>query len=321
MDVLAQLPSEDEGDMAVYLALAAKVKAALKAAVEIRVPVEKIYPYVGQPREYFDPAKLKMLSDSIDAGGQTTPGLIRKKPKGKKDEFELIDGERRQKAILMIPPERRPLYEARLIEAPDDVVQFILSGIANFNREGHTPIEAMKTIDRLHQLKIPMSEIAKLLGVSLSWAGQIYGLRNLAPEIQAKLSPELSRKEQIPLVAAVRISKIPSWPHQRLIAKDVQDGKLQLADIRNEVIKTASKAGIQIRLREIAPHKQWESLHSKVGVLVRTGAEMRTMLEKQDFQEHVAGRGSETRKLIRDLESATRVIAWAADRVKKCVGM
>src|SRR6185436_17736691 len=104
---------------------------------------------------------------SIDAGGQTTSGLIRRKAGNRQYEmlvekdgiqykpehegldkilekggrlvlsefagktgYELIDGERRWRSILLIPRPRRPLYKAKLIDAEDDVIRFLISGVA-----------------------------------------------------------------------------------------------------------------------------------------------------------------------------------------------
>src|SRR3989338_1383212 len=180
-----------------YLDLLARVKKALETGREISVPFSDIRPYPTQPREHFNADSIRRLSASIDAGGQTSSGMVREKPADIQYEIidtgatveprqvsghtqhELIDGERRWRGVGLIPESRRPLYRAKLIVAEDDVVQYLISGITNFNREGHTAVETLKTIQRHIEFEFPMDEIARLLGISEHWAKQIYGLRKL----------------------------------------------------------------------------------------------------------------------------------------------
>ena len=145
-----------------HFELLERVKAALTSASEVSVSTDNIRPFRGQPRKHFNSESIQLLSASIDTGGQITPGIILQRPGSK--EYELIDGERRWRAIKLIPTPRRPLFKAKLVEADDDVLQFIISGVANFNREEHTALEVMGAIDRYLSFGFPMKVIADLLG-------------------------------------------------------------------------------------------------------------------------------------------------------------
>ncbi|MEI9966992.1 MAG: hypothetical protein WDN67_05235 [Candidatus Moraniibacteriota bacterium] len=84
---------------------------------------------------------------------------------------------------------------ATLIELDDDAVPWLIAAVANFNREGHTPTELADSIDHMVKLKIPMEEIAGLIGISLHWAYQMYGLKKLQPDVWDMLDPTLPRTD------------------------------------------------------------------------------------------------------------------------------
>jgi len=112
---LTVVPSSDGGskDEYDYLGLLARVKKALETGREISIPFSDIRPYPTQPRDYFNADSIRRLSASIDAGGQTSSGMVREKPADIQYEIvdtgvavdprqvaghtrhELIDGERR----------------------------------------------------------------------------------------------------------------------------------------------------------------------------------------------------------------------------------
>lgn len=289
-----------------YLELLAKVKLALDSATEVAVNAADIRPYPNQPRTHFNADSLRRLSESIDAGGQTTSGMIRSKPG--ETNYELIDGERRWRAIRMIPEDRRPLYKARLIKADDDVVQYLISGIANFNREGHTPLEAMETIDRLLSFNLPMKEIAALLGISEFWANQIHGLKKLEPNVSALLDPKLPKGEQIPVSAAIQISKIDPKLQAELATK-VMSKDITLGRLRGEVVRLAKAEGVNIRLRELGPHKKWESFKNKTEVVTRTASDALAIIESNDIDGIIKSNPEMANLLFTKLEEAKKTCA------------
>jgi hypothetical protein len=304
-----------------YLDLLARVKKALETGREISVPFSDIRPYPTQPREHFNADSIRRLSASIDAGGQTSSGMVREKLADLQYEIidtgaaveprqvsghtrhELIDGERRWRGVGLIPESRRPLYRAKLIVADDDVVQYLISGITNFNREGHTALETMRTIDRHLGFGFPMKEIANLLGISEHWARQMHSLRNLKPEYQKLLNPDLPRAQQLPIMAAVQISKIEERLQgglvERVLTKDITLGRL-----RGEVVKVAKKAGSDIRIRTTKPDEQWVSFGKKLDVITRTAGDAEALIGKGEIYRFVSSRPKETKDLLRKVEDA-----------------
>ena len=173
------------------------------------------------------------------------------------------------RAVNQIPEVRRPEYKALLIQADDEVVQFLISGTANFNRENHTALEITETIDRLVGFGLPMKAIASLLGISENWAYQMHGLKNLTPEVAAMLDPGLPREQQLPVSAAIQISKI-EHRLQRGLADRVLSKDVSLSSLRGEVVRVARTSGSHIRIREVSPLKRWESFGKRIKLAART---------------------------------------------------
>ncbi|HVZ75831.1 MAG TPA: hypothetical protein VG934_00990 [Candidatus Paceibacterota bacterium] len=307
--------SEEPTNGYAYLELLARVKKALETGREISIPFSDIRPYPTQPRQRFNAEGIRRLSASIDAGGQTSSGIIREKPADIRYEmadtgpeivprrvsghttYELIDGERRWRSIGLIPELRRPLYRAKLIVAEDDVVQYLISGITNFNREGHTALETMSTIDRHLKFGFPMQEIANLLGISRSWADQIHGLMSLKPEYQKLLDPDLPKAKQLPITAAIQISKIEPQLQDSLVAR-VLARDISLSRLRGEVVRVARSAGSAIRTREVEPRKLWTSFGNKVDSISRTAADAEDLITKQEVNRFVRQQPRETDDLL-----------------------
>ncbi len=298
-----------------YLELLGRVKKALDSAQDLSLPATDIRPYAGQPREHFDEVKIAQLSNAIDLGGQTTKGLIRHKPA--ETPYELIDGERRWRAIMLIPAERRPLYKASVIEADDDVIQFLIAGIANFNRVGHTPVEIMRTIDQYHVgFKIPMKEIAGLLGISEMWAYAMHGLKNLAPPVLAMLDPELPKDKLLPVTAAIQISKIEP-KHQMGLAVQVLNKSISLTKLRSEVVKVAKREGSYVRVREVSPLKQWESFGNKLEVILRMTGDSKTIFDKREIDLLIKNRPSDTAKMLKKIRDAVKMLNTLDEHLDK----
>ena len=66
------------------------------------VDIAKVDPSPFQPRMAFPEEEIRALADSIDAQGQLQPILVRPKEKRKEKRWELVDGERRLRAMKML---------------------------------------------------------------------------------------------------------------------------------------------------------------------------------------------------------------------------
>ena len=86
-----------------------------------KLAIENIRRDVGQPRKFFDEARLKELADSIQAQGVIQPVLVRKEPQGG---YVLIAGERRWRAAQLAGLKEIP---AIVRDVLPEVLQFALA--------------------------------------------------------------------------------------------------------------------------------------------------------------------------------------------------
>jgi ParB/RepB/Spo0J family partition protein len=284
-----------------YLDLLARAKAALASSREVAVDVDYIRPFPDQPRRHFDAGGIARLRDSIDGSGQTTSGLIREN--AGETRYELIDGERRWRAVRMIPVDRRPQYKARLIEADDEVVRYLISGIANFNREGHTPLEISDTIARLLDFGLPMREIAALLGISEHWGYQMHGLCKLAPNVRGLLDPTLPRTARLPTSAATEIAKVAPRLQWKL-AQQVLSRSISLPGLRAEAVRVSRREKAPIRTREVPRDQRWKAFRRKLGVAELAVGDAARATESKEVRHFAAQRPqAEKRELLARLQS------------------
>ncbi|MDO8624107.1 MAG: ParB N-terminal domain-containing protein [bacterium] len=310
-----------EGSGNAFLDLLSRVKQALESSEMVRVPIEQIQRYKGQPRKYFNEESLKRLSKSIDSSGQIQAGMIgRLKGTVSSVPFQLIDGERRWSAIGLIPPERRPLYKAELIEADEEVLQFLIAGIANTNREGHQPLETTDIIERYRQFGIPMEAVADLLGISRNWAYHIHGLKQLPKEVKALLDPDLSKDKRLPLTAAIQISKFQYPERQIELALKVVRKDITLARLRAVILGDAEKSGTPIRMRSDPPLRQWQRRDNKIRALARALGILENMVDQMEVQNIMRAHPSETSAFFRETQKLRERIEKIEDIIKKARG-
>jgi ParB/RepB/Spo0J family partition protein len=290
-----------------------RAKKALSNRTPLMIPVTQIRRYKNQPRKYFDEEKLKQLSVSIDQSGQAIAGLVHA-VKGDVP-YELIDGERRWRSIYLIPENRRPLYKADLIEADEEVLRFLVSGMTNFNREGHTPMELAEAIDAYLSFGMKMSEIANVLGVSEMWCYQIHSLTKLDVGVAALMLPERSKNERLPVTAAIQISKIDK-PLQMGIAVQVMAKKIPLGGIRKVVIETAKDAGVEVRTREVDPRKQWGSIKRRLTQARRALQDVRVRAESDSVEKYFQDSDVDRPEFVSEIKSIESMIERLSKKIE-----
>lgn len=198
----AQVCSTGEG-----LAILDRVRRAIADSEYRDIPIDLIRPMRGQPRTYFDVNRMDLLVGSIQQVGQLMPGFVRSiQVDASGHRFELVDGERR---LIAVTRAGLPTYRALVVNIDDTAAQYLVSIIANFNREGHTVLEIVDSIRAAHEeLKLTMVVIGELLGFHPIYVTNLYGLRRLVPAVRDMLDPEKTRKEaRLPTSAAILISR------------------------------------------------------------------------------------------------------------------
>lgn len=146
--------------------------------------VSQIIPSRFQPRLNFSEAKIEELARSIQEKGVIQPILVR----ASGDQFELIAGERRLRAVKHLGLEEIPAIIRRIADA--DVLETAL--IENIQREELNPIEEARAYRRLSdEFGQTQDTIAKRVGKDKSSVSNLLRILNLPNEVQEHLSNNL----------------------------------------------------------------------------------------------------------------------------------
>lgn len=290
-----------------------RVKQAMANARYVIIDPVQALPMPGQPRVYFHEASLKELADSIAEIGQFVPGIIRRVPRKGGVEYQVLDGERRWRAVMYA---KVNVYKAMLVEIDDEAAPFVIASIANFNREGHTHLEISDAIERLHVgLGMPMPEVAKMYGIVVGWAYQLHQLQKLHPLIRNLLDPNLKRRERLGLIAAIAISKGDLTVQEEALKK-YQRGEVTLKGLRRYMLDVSEKTGTYIRRRRKEPARILESALRQAGAISRMGKDLGDFLREGDNLKMLTQSEGGVEKIIATLQGATEALAICRTFIK-----
>ena len=135
----------------------------------------------NQPRKTFDDYELKLLADSIAANGIIQPLSVRRALDGK---YEIIAGERRYKAAIMVGLRRIPCVLHRV----DRQTVAIYSIVENLQRSNLTLFEEAEALERLNKVYgMTQTETAAKLGIAQSTLSNKLRLLKLEPKLREKI--------------------------------------------------------------------------------------------------------------------------------------
>lgn len=291
--------------------LLANARKAMVDAREILVPTSQVQPMRGQPRTYFEAGSLQRLADSMQQVGQIYPGLVRSIPTNGSVRYELLDGERRWRAAKL----RGLMYRALLVKVDDAASSFLIAATANFNREAHTPIEVCDAIGEMNGLGMPIAEIASVLGLHEIWATNIYGLRRLIPDVRALLDPSKPREQQLPVTAAIQISKVDG-SLQLALARKVIAKTVSLRALRGEAIRASRAAKLPSSHRPTEPRHQWKALSVRASLLARTTRDVTALLGNVDQTRPVIA-GRDLAPVLKNLRAAANDATRLAEHLER----
>ena len=258
-----------------------RVRVAMSNAVYVKVPPQKVRPMAGQPRVYFNPERMKRLTDSFKQVGQMTPGIIRNVPNDAEGhQYELLDGERRLRAAHLAD---LPEYRAMCVEIDDVAAPYVVSVIANFNREEHTLLELSDAVVKMHEgLKLSMYEITDVLGLPHhNEASKLYGLRRLVPEVRDMLDPNLVKGHPLSKVAAIQISQ--REPKDQLeLAQKMMNKELTVTTLREHVRSMAESRGEVLPQRYVSPENRRQSVKKRIEAALRGAHDLNKILSEAD---------------------------------------
>lgn len=170
--------------------------------VILEVPWRRIRPMPGQPREHFDRDGLISLADSISAVGQVVPAPAAAVQGDPRHDYELIDGERRWRAVQIAGLET---LRIQVVDEPDESRRYLLSVAANMARQANHPLEIAVACDRLRRT-MTVERVAASLGKSVPYVYQHLKLLSLHPEIREAMHPSTPKNRRLPMAAALRLA-------------------------------------------------------------------------------------------------------------------
>ncbi len=234
---------------------------------EFWVKTSRVRPFNGQPRENFSPRKIAELVTSIKAVGQITAIIVHRIHGDPNFDYELIEGERRLRActeggIEMI------LATVREITGPED--HFKKSFVANLQREGYTPLEQARSIDRM--MKYPeyvglgkmeaLTAIGALCGKTSVWAFNYLKLLTLPKEIQDMLEPNKDDRSALPQSMGLFLASIQSREIQLEVCRQAIEKDLSTAQAKHLARKLAAAAGVTVGDPRRSPHEDYTILRN-----------------------------------------------------------
>lgn len=155
-------------------------EAAESSAYQI-LPLYKVEPNPGQPRQDFDQEELQSLADSIAVHGVIQPLTVRALDSGY---YQIIAGERRWRAARLANLSEIPVV---VIEA-DDKKAMELALIENLQRQDLNPVEeALGYQSLIEEYGLTQEEAAARVGKSRPAVANSLRLLGLCPEVLDKL--------------------------------------------------------------------------------------------------------------------------------------
>ena len=178
------------------------------------LPIGDVIPNEDQPRKNFDEQSLATLAESIKNLGIFQPIVVRKQ----KDKYQIVAGERRYRAALMVGLETVPVVVKNY--NTEEMTEVAL--VENLQREGLDPIEeALAYQGLMNTYKQTQEMISARLGRSRSYIANMVRLLKLCDSVQKDLiEGDLTVGQARPLLA------LRSAAQQIEAAERIKEGEL-----------------------------------------------------------------------------------------------
>ena len=217
----------------------------------LMLKVSQIHPSRFQPRAHFAPEKIEELARSIKEKGVIQPVLVRSTGV---DQYELIAGERRLRAVKKLGLTELPAIVRRVADA--DLLE--MSIIENIQREELNSVEEAKAYRRLAQeFGLTQDTIADRVGKDKSSISNLLRLLNLPEIIQDYLSKNMI-----------------SFGHAKALLS-IHDEKRQV-----EFCKQIIEKGLSVRQAELGFSHSGKRSAKRIKNPVSTDADIRNLEEK-----------------------------------------
>ena len=208
------------------------------------LPIEFLKPNPFQPRKFFSMASLTELSESIKDRGVLQPIIVRP-AKNKKQEWQIIAGERRWRASQMAGLHEMPVY----IKNIEDEDIAIIALIENIQREDLSPIEEAKGYQKLMKnFSITQEELGSKIRRSRAYVTNFIRLLSLPKEVQDLLvEKKISIGQVRPIIGHKNTIELA-----RMIVKNGLNARQVEILAKSKVVnKGSTKSSIDVNIRSL----------------------------------------------------------------------
>ena len=228
------------------------------------LPIYKVEPNPGQPRQDFDEVELTALADSIATHGIVQPLTVRQLKSGY---YQIIAGERRWRAARIAGLKEIP---AVIIEA-DDKKTMELALIENLQRQDLNPVEeALGYQSLIEDYGLTQEETARQVGKSRPTVTNALRLLSLCPEVLEALRAGKLSAGHARAVLSLKEEKQQKEAAQKIIALglSVRQAELLCKNLNKE---PAPKQEITLAVDYVAECEKTLSKHLGRGVKIING--------------------------------------------------
>ena len=229
------------------------------------LPIHKVEPNPGQPRQDFDPEELQSLADSIATHGVVQPLTVRELPNGY---YQIIAGERRWRAARIAELREIP---AVIIEADDRKVME-LALIENLQRQDLNPVEEALGYQSLMQdYGLTQEDAAKRVGKSRPAVANALRLLGLCPDVLEKVRSGALSAGHARAVLTLKTEKKQLEAAQKIIALglSVRQAEMLCKNMSKEVVPVKDEPVLKVDY--VAECEKQLSKHLGRGVKIVNG--------------------------------------------------
>ncbi len=249
------------------------------------IRVDRVDPYVGQPRRESVRTNFDEFKAGIRAEGQQKPCLVMKIG----DRYGLIGGERRWRAVTAIGW----THIKAVFETPaSEYDRFKMAAIDNYNAAENLPLEISDTVTFFFEAAIhaDLSEtaryevIAKIVGYVPAMCKHYHNLRSLPSEVRRRLEADTPKDQRIGLLMGSFISTVRDPKEQVHLADTAVALKMSVAQLKEYARKRARRLDIEIAGRPRKPSDDYEQFRTFLRRLDE-GVGLLSEMGKERFQE------------------------------------
>lgn len=228
------------------------------------LPIYKVEPNPGQPRQDFDPVELQALADSIATHGIVQPLTVRELPNGY---YQIIAGERRWRAARLANLSDVP---AVIIDA-DDRKTMELALIENLQRQDLNPVEeALGYQTLMEAYGLTQEETAQQVGKSRPAVANALRLLSLCPDVLVQVRSGQLSASHARAVLSLKSEKAQKEAAQKIIALGLSVRQAELL-CKNMTREPAPPKAVPLAVDYVAECEKSLSKHLGRGVKIVNG--------------------------------------------------